>query len=315
MSNDDRLRRLETWLQELYKDAEKDMRGKWDEYLARQEKRAETLLSRVREAKTDEERAEAEKAYKNFLKSKTAGDKHYREMVRELAREYSRTNERAIEIINGKRAEFFADGYNFSADRINDVAIREGIGIRFDLCDANAVADLAKKRNDMNFPTPKYLDVTKDVLWNVKNINSQVAQGIVQGESIPKIAARIQNVTGVNTASAVRTARTMATNCQNAGRVQNMKTAEEWGVQTRKRWLCTHDSRTRDSHLEIDGETIANDGTFSNGCRWPGDPIGPSAEVWNCRCTLITVVDGFSSNLPKGKENAVHVWIDGEKVR
>ena len=315
MNNDDRLRRLETWLQELYRNAEKDMRGKWDKYLARQEKRAETLLSRVRAAKTDEERAAAETAYKNFLKSKTAGDKHYRDMVKELAREYSRTNERALEIINGKRAEFFADGYNFSADAINHAAIREDIGIRFDLVDADAVADLAKQRNDMNFPTPKYLETTKDMLWNIRNINSQVAQGIVQGEGIPKIAERIQNVTGVNAASAVRTARTMATNCQNAGRVQNMKTAEEWGVKTRKRWLCTHDSRTRDSHLEIDGETIANDGTFSNGCRWPGDPIGPSAEVWNCRCSLITVVDGFSSNLPKGKENAVHIWIDGEKVR
>ena len=315
MNNDDRLRRLETWLQEIYRDAEKDMRGKWDKYLAKQEKRAETLLSRVREAKTADEKKNAQKAYRQFLKDKTAGNKHYRDMVRELAKQYSRTNERALEIVNEKRAEFFADGYNLSADRINDVAIREGIGIRFDLCDANAVADLAKKRNDMNFPTPRYLEVTKDVMWNIKNINSQVAQGIVQGESIPKIAARIQNVTSVNTASAVRTARTMATNCQNAGRVQNMKTAEEWGVQTRKQWLSQHDSRTRDSHLEIDGETVADDATFSNGCRWPGDPIGPPAETWNCRCTLVTVVDGFSSNLPKGKENAVHVWIDGEKVR
>lgn len=312
---DEKLRSIEAWLQNLYKDAEDEMRGKWDEYLARQEKRAETLLSRVRDAKTADEKKDAQKAYRQFLKNKTAGDKHYREMVRELARGYSQTNERALEIINGKRAEFFADGYNFSADAINHAAIREDIGIRFDLCDVDAVAELAKRRNDMNFPTPKYLEVNKDILWNLKNINAQVAQGIVQGESIPKIAARIQNVTGVNTASAVRTARTMATNCQNAGRVQNMKAAEEWGVQTQKRWLCTHDSRTRDSHLEIDGETIANDGTFSNGCRWPGDPIGPPEEVWNCRCTLITVVDGFSSNLPKGKENAVHVWIDGEKVR
>lgn len=317
---DNRLRALEAWLQRLYKDAESEMRGKWDKYLSRMEDRAEGLLSHIREAKTDKERAAAETAYKNFLKSKTAGDKRYRDMVKELAREYSRTNERALEIINGKRADFFADGYNLSADRINDVAIRENIGIRFDLCDANAVADLAKKRNDMNFPTPKYLDVTKDVLWNVKNINSQVAQGIVQGESIPKIAARIQNVTGVNTASAVRTARTMATNCQNAGRVKNMKTAEEWGVHTRKQWLSQHDRRTRHTHDNpppngVSGETVANDAFFSNGCRWPGDPIGPPAEVWNCRCTLVTVVDGFSSNLPKGKEDAVHVWIDGEQVR
>jgi hypothetical protein len=26
-------------------------------------------------------------------------------------------------------------------------------------------------------------------------------------------------------------------------------------------------------------------------------------------------VDGFSSNLPKGKEDAVHVTIDGKRVR
>lgn len=312
---DEKLRALEAWLQRLYKDAESEMRGKWDEYLSRQEKRAETLLSRVREAETDEERAAAKKAYQAFLKSKTAGDKHYREMVRELAREYSQTNKRALEIINGKRAEFFADGYNLSADAINHAAIREDIGIRFDLCDADAVSELAKRRNDMNFPTPKYLEVTKDTLWNIKNINSQVAQGIVQGESIPKIAARIQNVTGVNTASAVRTARTMATNSANAGRVESMKRAEDMGVKTKKRWLCTHDSRTRDSHLQLDGETIDNDAIFSNDCRWPGDPIGPPAEVWNCRCTLITVIDGFSSNLPKGKEDAVHVTIDGKRVR
>lgn len=312
---DEKLRALEAWLQRLYKDAESEMRGKWDKYLSQQQERAETLLSRVRDAKTDEERAAAKKSYQAFLKNKTAGDKHYREMVRELAREYSRTTERALEIINGKRAEFFADGYNLSVDRINAIAIRRDVGIRFDLCDADTVAELAKRRNDMNFPTPKHLEVTKDVLWNVKNINSQVAQGIVQGESIPKIAARIQNVTRVNTVSAVRTARTVAIGSHNAGRQYSLSTAEELGIKTRKQWFCTHDSRTRDSHLEIDGEIVDNDKAFSNGCRWPGDPIGPPAEVWNCRCRMDPVIDGFSPLLPKGKENAIHVWIDGEKVR
>lgn len=317
---DEKLRALEAWLQRLYKDAESEMRGKWDKYLSRQQERAETLLSRVREAETDEERAAAKKAYQAFLKSKTAGDKHYREMVRELAREYSRTTERALEIINGKRAEFFADGYNFSADAINHAAIREDIGIRFDLCDADAVAELAKRRNDMNFPTPKYLEVTKDTLWNIKNINSQVAQGIVQGESIQKIAARIQNVTGVNTASAVRTARTVAIGSHNAGRQYSLNTAEELGIKTRKQWHSTHDGRTRDTHNEpppngVSEEIVENDQTFSNGCRWPGDPVGPASEVWNCRCRMDPVIDGFSPLLPKGKENAIHVWIDGEKVR
>ena len=315
MTPDDRLRRLEKWLRDLYRDAEKDMRGKWDEYMSRQEKRAEKLLEAVRTAKTDEAKKAAEEKYRAFLKSKTSGDEYYRGMVSELARQYANADIRAQEIINGQRSAFYADGYNFTAGDINRAALDNDIGIRFDLCSADAVEYLYKNNGGINMPTPRYLEYTKDTVWNAHLINSQVAQGIVQGESIPKIAKRLTNVTDSDYKACVRRARTMATNCQNAGRVQSMKTAEEWGVKTKKRWLCTHDARTRHSHLEIDGETIDPDATFSNGCRWPGDPIAPPAECWNCRCTTITVIDGFSSNLPKGKENAIHVWIDGEKVR
>lgn len=314
-NTDEKLRALEAWLKRLYKNAESEMRGKWDKYLSRQEKRADELLKRVREAKTDEERTAAEKAYQNFLKSKTAGDKHYREMVRELAREYSRTTERALEIINGKRGEFFADGYNLSADTINAIALREDIGIRFDLCDANTVEWLAAHRERTLMPPPEKIKIPEDERWSAKLINAQVTQGIIQGESIPKIAKRLENVTDGEAKACIRRARSMVTGAENAGRVQAMETAETWGVKTRKRWLCTHDSRTRDTHLELDGETIDNDAVFWNGCRWPGDYLAPPEEYWNCRCTLVTVVDGFSSNLPKGKENAVHITIDGKKVR
>lgn len=315
MTSDEKLRVIEAWLRNLYKDAEEEMRGKWDKYLSRQEKRAETLLSRVREAKTDEERVAAEKAYKDFLKSKCFGDNRFRQIVDELSKGFSSANAKALDIINGRRASFFADGYNLSADSINKIAIRENVGIRFDLVDESTVEWLAEHREGNLMPPPDRLRIPEDERWNAKLINSQVAQGIVQGESIPKIARRLGNVTDGETKACIRRARTMATNCENAGRVRSMQTAEEWGVKTKKRWLCTHDSRTRHTHLELDGETIGNDAVFWNGCRWPGDHLGPPEEVWNCRCTLITVIDGFSSNLPKGKENAINVWIDGEKVR
>lgn len=315
MTNDERIARLEKQIEELYREAEKEMRGKWDAYMARQEKRAEKLRKSVDDAKTPEEKKAAEAKYKAHLKSVTSGSKYYRDMVEELARQYADAGRRAAAIVNGERVPAFTDGYNFTAGEVNSVAVSSNVGIRFDLCDADTVERLLERGEDLLLPPkadPSDLDLT---VWNVHNINSQVTQGIVQGESIPHMAQRLSRVTGMNTHAAVRTARTMATGCENAGRVQGMERAEEWGVHTRKKWLCTHDSRTRDSHLAMDGETVDPDGVFSNGCEYPGDPGGPAEQIYNCRCSLITVVDGFSSNLPKGKENAVHVTIDGERVK
>lgn len=64
------------------------------------------------------------------------------------------------------------------------------------------------------------------------------------------------------------------------------------GIELRKQWMATLDSRTRDSYRELDGEKADIDGRFSNGLRYPGDPTGPASEVWNCRCTMVVALPG-----------------------
>ena len=314
MTADERTARLEKWISELYKTAEEDMRVKWQAYLYEHKETVDKLLTRIREAKSDEAKKRATKSYMEYMKDFIMTQKYYRGMVDSLARQYADAGRRAAEIVNGERFGAFADGYNFSAGEINRAAVSQNIGIRFDLCDASTVERLAEHAEDLLLPPRQHPEELNLAVWNVHNINAQVAQGIVQGESIPKIANRLSNVTRMNEVAAVRTARTMTTACENAGRVQSMQMAGKWGVKTRKQWLCTHDARTRHSHSEIDGETVADDAKFSNKCRYPGDPGGPPEEVYNCRCTLITVIDEFSSNLPSGKEGAVHVSVDGEEV-
>lgn len=307
--------RLENWLRNLYSDAEREMREKWDVYMERQQNRAEKLLQAVRDAKTPEEKRDAEAKYRAAMIRATSGNARYKKIVDELARQYAEAGVQAAKMINHECVMSYVDGYNLSAEGINSAAVARDIGIRFEMIDQNTVAHLGEHAEDLLLPTrehPEKLDLT---VWNVHNINAQVTQGIVQGEGPDKIAARLENVTKMNTVASIRTARTMITGSRNAGHMQNMKVAEDWGVQNLKVWHCHHDSRTRDSHWKLDGVAIPVDETFSNGCRYPGDPNGPAAETYNCRCGLHEKVTGFSSNLPKGKENAVKVWVDGKRVK
>ena len=68
------------------------------------------------------------------------------------------------------------------------------------------------------------------------------------------------------------------------------------GIKLKKRWVATLDSRTRHTHAMLDGEQVAQDKKFSNGCRFPGDPQGPPWEIYNCRCTLIAAVEGVDTS-------------------
>ena len=56
-----------------------------------------------------------------------------------------------------------------------------------------------------------------------------------------------------------------------------------------KVWVATTGeipNRTRESHLELDGEEVLVDEPFSNGLMCPADPTGEPEEVYNCRCTM-----------------------------
>lgn len=64
-----------------------------------------------------------------------------------------------------------------------------------------------------------------------------------------------------------------------------------------KRWVTQHDSRVRHSHDDADGQRVELGEDFTVGgvpLRFPGDPLGPSSEVINCRCFV--VLDEISAN-------------------
>jgi len=154
--------------------------------------------------------------------------------------------------------------------------------IAFSLIDKATVTGLKKTVNE-----------TKDEDWNIKQLNSKLLQGILNGDSVQKIADSFLTVVGNNEASAERNARTMVTGAENKGRLDSYENLAGQGVVQKKVWIATPDDRTRESHFELDGEEVDIDQAFSNGLMFPGDQSGDPSEWWNCRCSMRDHIVGF----------------------
>ena len=86
------------------------------------------------------------------------------------------------------------------------------------------------------------------------------------------------------------------------------------GIEIQKEWVCTHDDRTRPSHLELDGERRDLDEEFSNGLQYPGDPDGDPSEVYNCRCTLVAYLPELDEDTEGTSAEGYDEWVTKESA-
>lgn len=199
----------------------------------------------------------------------------------------------AREIVAGRTGEVFTANVAWGTWQIE-----RGIGstcTAWTLYDQDTVARLLSDNQDL-YPVPD-LDVQKAWRWNAQHLQSTITQAAVSGASVEDIAKDLRRVMSMNVRDAVRVARTAMTGAENAGRVNAYQRAQSMGIELEQMWLATLDGRTRPSHSELDGESVPVSSTFSNGCRFPGDPSGPAEEVMNCRCTLIANLRGFERDV------------------
>lgn len=233
----------------------------------------------------------SEAAYQDWLRRTVYRGKAWETQVKDLTDTLLDANRQALRIIEGQRLEVFTENANFMAYALERGA---GMDLSFTLYDRSAVTRIIRNQPAL-LPT-KDLDARKDAAWNRKTIANEVARGILSGASIPEISQNMAAALGRNNdGSMARYARTAMTGAQNAGRIERMQEAREMGIRVKKKWLATLDSRTRDSHAAMDGETRDIDEKFSNGLLYPGDPKGDPAETWNCRCTLINEYEEYPS--------------------
>lgn len=281
---DKELEKMERHLSAIYARAEKELQEKVDKYFKRFEELDAKKRALVDAGKLTEEE------YTRWRRNKIMTGRHWTAMREQAAQELLQANRTAQEYINGRLPGVYSLNYNSTGEAIEGAVS----GYSFELVDASTVKNLAT--SDKTLLPYKYVDGKKDVRWNTAKVNSEVLQGIVQGESIPKIAKRLQNVTEMNRASAIRNARTTVTSAENKGRMDSLHRAAEKGVITHKVWLAAIDARTREAHRLLDGQEQDIDDPFESidgDIMFPGDPEARPEMVYNCRCTLTYKVVGF----------------------
>lgn len=150
----------------------------------------------------------------------------------------------------------------------------------------------AKEVKDLEARLSSYLVMNTEKITRVndtvkKQISDTLAEGIKSGESVMQLADRIRDVYNMASGRAVTIARTETAGAVNAG---SFIYYEEIGI-PKKQWLTAGDEFVRESHQLLEGETVRLSERYSNGLRYPGDKDGDAAEVINCRCTQIPIME------------------------
>lgn len=283
LATDKKLEEMEKRLSAIYSRAEKEIQKTADDYFSRFAKEDEAKKKLLESGKLTEE------DYQKWRKGKVMYGKRFTEMKEQCAQQLLHTNETALAYINGQLPEVYAINYNALQTAVEGVG-----GYSFSLVDADTVRNLAT--TDTSLLPYKKLDPKKDKPWNMKKINAETLQGILQGESMDKIAKRIRNVQDMNRKAAIRTARTIVTGAENKGRQDSYARAESDGIILQKEWIATDDKRTRHWHTELDGQLRDQDKPFENAVgkiMFPGDPSADPSNTYNCRCSMAAKVIGF----------------------
>ena len=280
---DEKLEKMERHLSAIYSRAEKEIQKTADEYFAKFAEQDEAKRELLEQGKI------TDKEYKKWRKGKIMYGKRFTEMKKQCAEQLLNINQTAVAYINDQLPEVYSINYNALAEDVGDIK-----GYSFTLMDADTVKNLALA--DKSLLPYREIDPSKDIPWNMKKINAEVLQGIIQGESIPKISKRIINVQEMNKNASIRTARTIVTGAENKGRQDSYQRATDDGIIIEREWMSTDDSRTRHWHNELDGVKVGIDEPWENEfgkIMFPGDPTADGANVYNCRCSMRARVKGF----------------------
>jgi hypothetical protein len=289
---DERLSEMEASISNVYEQAVEETTARLNSYMEQYEEENRVMRARLLEGEITEEEYE-EWARKNLLRTQ-----QYSTTIDSLTEMLVNADSAAIALVNGELPYVVAESYNFTQFVGHIIADHEDTpNVSFQIYNAQSVQALVRD-NPQVFPI---IDTELDTEWNRTRLNREITQGIIQGNTIPQLATRLQRVGITDRNSAIRAARTSMTSAENMGRNESHRRITSQGIDMVKRWSATYDARTRDTHRLLDDTTANEKGLFGEGIlhpdhlmRFPADPNGEPQEVYNCRCRLNIVPPNYS---------------------
>lgn len=296
---DERIKEIEERLRREYEQAAKEIREKTDDYLRRFATKDKIWQKWVEDKKKTPEE------YAKWRFGQITVGKRWDELKERIANDQLNVNKIARNIIQNEMPGIFALNANYAGYQVEHDA---KIDTTFTLYSRDTVDKILRDDPDLLLPPGKKVSQAiqegKAKRWEKQKIQSVMTQGILQGESIPNLASRLaKEVADSDYKAAVRNARTMSTNAQNAGRYDAYDRIKGNGVDLTLEWAATLDNRTRHEHrmmhgqrrdvgepFEVEGIKImypAQTGKFMSVSSVPQEMI------WNCRCTILAWVKGF----------------------
>lgn len=301
---DKRLSEMEASIASIYEEAAAEGTRRLERYLATFEERDAVMYARYLEEEITEDE------WLRWRSTHILRTQRYQATIDSLTDVLVNADISAMALVDGNLPYVLAQSYNFTQFVGNIIADNTGLNVgTFQIYNTRTVQALIRDNPNL-LPA---VDIPLDQRWNRTQINRAVTQGILHGDSMDRIAEQFQHVAQMDDNSAIRNARTAVTAAENMGRNESYSFIRSQGIDMVKEWSATHDSRTRDTHLLLDGTRPNEDGYFGEGIldkdhlmQYPADPNGEGKERYNCRCRLNIVPPQYSRQV---NEDNYRTWM------
>lgn len=146
----------------------------------------------------------------------------------------------------------------------------------------------------------------------VLGIDRVITQGLIQGQSYPKMARKLKDYVDGNAAQLLRIARTEGHRASVIGSQALYDDAERQGIEFDEVWDATLDDRTRPEHGALDGKPKNEErGGWYLAGMWvtgPGQSGDPAQDI-HCRCTTRAEIKGYPPKVRRIRDEGIQPYI------